>query len=321
MKETLKRTRDCLGMAPGPGAMLTIPSYLNGFAAGEAVLEQPAASDPELDRLLDRLYSQAAPFRPYRRSFVSRRLSARMNRRGVEDPAEYERLLHSDPTENAALLRSLRINVTGFFRDARVWGYLRDEWIPSIADRVTPASPLRIWSAGCSTGEEAYTWAVLLAEALGLERYRRSVRILGTDIDESSLAVARRGGYSEEQAEGVPAGLLPRYFDRTDGGYRVNGELMRSVRFMRHDLLSPPPVQGVDLLSCRNTLIYFTLEAQAEILTRFCGSLKETGHLLLGQCESAVGLERQPASSEQLAQISAACRLYRRRPTQDLNPH
>jgi two-component system, chemotaxis family, CheB/CheR fusion protein len=156
--------------------------------------------------------------------------------------------------------------------------------IPAIADRSEDA-PIRVWSAACASGQEAYSVAMLLAEALGEERFRSTVKIYATDVDDEALAAARHAWYPTKELAAVPDELRERCFDLTDSGGTFRPELRRAVIFGRHDLLQDPPISRIDLLVCRNTLMYFTGEAQTRVLRQFSFALRDTGHLFLGKSE------------------------------------
>jgi two-component system, chemotaxis family, CheB/CheR fusion protein len=148
-----------------------------------------------------------------------------------------------------------------------------------------PTETLRVWGAGCASGEEAYTLAILLTEMLGPAEVRDRVKIYATDVDEEALTHARHGSYSERKVRGVPTDLLDRYFDLTGGRYVFRKDLRRSVIFGRNDLVQDAPISRIDLLVSRNALMYFNAETQARILTRFHFALANTGVLFLGKAE------------------------------------
>jgi hypothetical protein len=148
------------------------------------------------------------------------------------------------------------------------------------------SEPIRAWSAGCATGEEAYTLAIVLAEALGADAFQRRVQIYATDVDEDALVQARAGTYSEQALEAVPADLRERYFERRTGSASFRGDARRPLVFGRHDLLRDAPISHLDLLVCRNTLMYFDAGAQAALLDRFRSALEGGGHLFLGRSET-----------------------------------
>jgi two-component system, chemotaxis family, CheB/CheR fusion protein len=245
-----------------------------------------SSAEHDLEVLLDYLRrSRGFDFTGYKRSSLSRRVQKRMQAVQVSSYLDYLDYLEVVPDEFTHLFNTILINVTGFFRDPAAWQYLREEIVPQILARKEPGEPMRIWSAGCASGEEAYTLALLMAEALGKEDIRDRVKIYATDIDEEALNQARAARYSQREVEGVPPELLGRYFEPNGQGYVFSKELRRAVIYGRHDLLKDAPISRVDLLVCRNTLMYFNADAQAHILARFSFALRDEGYLFLGRAE------------------------------------
>lgn len=209
----------------------------------------------------------------------------------VETYPAYLDYLEVHPEEFGALFNTILINVTSFFRDRAAWDYLDQEVLAPLLEAKDPSAPIRVWSAGVASGEEAYTVAILLAERLGLLEFQRRVKIYATDIDEEALALARQATYGERET--VPLGdLRDRYLTRVNGRYEVIKEVRRSVIFGRHDLLQDAPISRTDLLICRNTLMYFNADVQERILARFHFSLVEHGTLFLGKAETLLAQSR-----------------------------
>jgi two-component system CheB/CheR fusion protein len=210
-----------------------------------------------------------------------------MTRAGVDGGFEdYLDHLQVHPDAAAELFNTVFINVTGFFRDAETWEQLRLKIVPELLAR-KPAEPIRVWSAGCATGQEAYSIAIVLAEMLGIDEFRGRVKIYATDVDPGALAQARTAVYSTREQEGLSAEQLERYFEPTeDGRAAFRKDLRRSVIFGRNDLVQDAPISRIDLLACRNTLMYFNAETQARILARFHFALNPGGFLLLGKAET-----------------------------------
>jgi two-component system CheB/CheR fusion protein len=230
--------------------------------------------------------SRGFDFTGYKRSSLMRRINRRMAQVGVRDAyLDYIDYLQVHPDEFTYLFNTILINVTAFFRDPEAWDYLRDEVLePMIAAR--PAgSPIRVWSAGCASGEEAYTLAMVLAEILGVEGFRERAKIYATDVDAEQLNEARQATYGERDMQAVPAPLADRYFEPAGDKWIFRKDLRRSVIFGRNDLVQDAPISRVDLLSCRNTLMYFNAETQARILSRFHFALGDSGMLFLGKAE------------------------------------
>jgi PAS domain S-box-containing protein len=206
---------------------------------------------------------------------------------GVASLAKYRNHLETHPEEYDHLLDAILINVTSFFRDSPAWDYLAAEIVPRIVDGSTDRS-IRLCSAGCASGEEAYTLAMLFAEALGADEFRRRVKIYATDVDEGALNAARLAGYSNSQVTGVPAHLLTKYFESRGDRHVFRSDIRRAVVFGRQDVTQDAPIPYLDLLACRNTLMYFNGEIQTSILSRFHFALKDTGFLFLGRAEMLV---------------------------------
>ncbi|MBB5800726.1 two-component system CheB/CheR fusion protein [Saccharothrix ecbatanensis] len=224
-------------------------------------------------------------FTGYKRTSLMRRVHHRMSQVGIESHADYIDRLQVDPDEFNALFNTILINVTGFFRDREAWDCLRDDVVSAMLAERGPDEPIRVWSAGCASGEEAYTLAMVLAEVLGPERFRRQVKIYATDVDGEALAHARQAVYTERELEGVPPELVTTYFEPHQGRYAFRKDLRRTVIFGRNDLVQDAPISRIDLLVCRNTLMYFNQETQARILGRFHFALTPRGVLFLGKAE------------------------------------
>ncbi len=242
--------------------------------------------DPGLEQLLVFLkQNRSFDFTGYKRSSLTRRLKRRMMTVGIDTFGDYQDYLEVHPREFELLFNTILINFTGFFRDSEAWRHIADQIIPSILDTVPGDAPIRVWSAGCASGEEAYTIAMLFAEALGLQAARRRLKIYGTDVDEHALTQARQALFSERALQAVPAELRERYFEPVDDQYLFRKELRRALVFGRHDLMHDAPISRLDLLICRNTLIYFNRQSQKRIIANFHFALKETGYLFLGRAE------------------------------------
>src|SRR5215213_2228276 len=227
-------------------------------------------------------------FTGYKRSTIERRVAKRMGELELESYEDYVDHLELHPEEFAALFNTILINVTGFFRDPATWEYLASDVVPQlVASRPTDA-PLRVWCAGCATGEEAYTVAMVFANVLGEAGFIERVKIYATDVDEAALDVARHGVYAARQVEDVPRDALERFFERSDQRYTFRRDLRRAVIFGRNDLVQDAPISRIDLLVCRNTLMYFNAETQTHILGHFHFSLNERGYLFLSKSEMLI---------------------------------
>jgi len=224
-------------------------------------------------------------FTGYKRSSLMRRVNRRMAQAEVENYADYLDHLQVHQDEFTALFNTILINVTGFFRDREAWDYLRAEVLPQMLSQKDPSAPVRVWSAGCASGEEAYTLAVVLAEALGIDEFRQRVKIYATDVDEDGLTHARHAIYTERDMANVPPDLIHKYFESEGPRFTFRKDLRRSVIFGRNDLIQDAPISRNDLLVCRNVLMYFNAETQARILSRFHFALADRGVLFLGKAE------------------------------------
>jgi two-component system, chemotaxis family, CheB/CheR fusion protein len=248
-----------------------------------------ATGDGTLDQLLEFVKeTRGFDFTGYKRSSIERRVAKRMSEVGVEGYSDYLDYLELHGEEFAELFNTLLINVTSFFRDPQTWEHMASEIIPQLVASRDDGGPLRIWCAGSASGEEAYTVAMVFARVLGDNEFRERVKIYATDVDEEALDQARHGAYQPRQIEDVPRDALERFFERTDQRYVFRKDLRRSVIFGRNDLIQDAPISRIDLLVCRNTLMYFTAETQAQILRRFHFALNDEGILLLGKSEMLI---------------------------------
>jgi len=223
----------------------------------------------------------------YKRSTLRRRIQRRMDALHVTDLGGYLHRVENDAREAEALVSEMLIGVTQFFRDPEAFEALSREVVPSLLERASQQS-IRVWVPGCATGEEAYSLAILLRE----EARRKgqaipALQVFATDIDESALATARRGRYPAASAKDVPRDLLDTYFQKVDDEYEVVKEVRDGVIFSAHDVLSDPPFSRLDLVSCRNLLIYFHPAVQQRLIPLFHYALRAKGYLFLGSAEMA----------------------------------
>ena len=246
----------------------------------------PADSTPEFEDLLASIkLSRGFDFSGYKRASLRRRLDKRLGEVGCRDYPAYDEYLKAHPGEFALLFNTVLINVTAFFRDAAAWEYLSQETIPRLLAGKTSDEPIRVWSAGCASGQEPYSIAIALAEVLGWDAFRARVKIYATDIDEDALMQARSATYSPREVQSLSATLLEKYFTHEGDSYVFSRDLRRSLIFGRHDLLQDSPISRIDLLLCRNTIMYFSAEVQTGILARFHFAIKDGGFLFLGKAE------------------------------------
>ena len=237
---------------------------------------------PSFEALLQYMrQTRGFDFTSYKRATLCRRVAKRMGEVQVLTFEDYMDYLEVHTDEFAQLFDTVLINVTSFFRDPEAWATLASEVIPAI----TEGEAVRIWSAGCSSGEEAYTLAIVLVEALGEADFRERVKIYATDIDEGALSVARQGAYPSRVTEALDPELREKYFDAVDSRFVFRSDLRRSIIFGRHDLTVDAPISRLDLLVCRNTLMYLNAEAQHGVLERLNFALSPDGYLFLGRAE------------------------------------
>jgi two-component system CheB/CheR fusion protein len=243
-------------------------------------------SDRELYSLLEFLKgTRNFDFSNYKRASLERRLARRMQVVGIGTYADYQDFLEVHPEEFSPLFNSILINVTAFFRDPLTWNFLVENVLPSLVGNKPGSEPIRVWSAGCSSGEEPCSLAIVLAEILGKKAFQERVKIYATDIDEEALNQARKGRYTEKDLQAVPIDFREKYFEPSNGRFAFNPDLRRSIIFGRHDLFHDAPISRLDLLACRNTLMYFNADVQAQILPRFHFALNDQGYLFLGKAE------------------------------------
>ncbi len=244
--------------------------------------------DEELEELLRFIRDDRGfDFTGYKRASVGRRVRRRARELGFESLVAYRDVLEADIDEFTTLFNSVLINLTGFFRDPASWRYLEHEIVPEIVSRHDDDEPIRLWSAGCASGEEPYTLAMVMANHLGVEETARRVKIYATDIDLEALAQARAAVYSDRSLHDVPEELRAAYFepDVHQRGWVVMPTLRRTVVFGRLDLTRDPPISRVDLVACRNTLMYLNAETQAYVIPRLQYALRHDGYLFLGRAE------------------------------------
>jgi two-component system, chemotaxis family, CheB/CheR fusion protein len=250
-------------------------------------------------------------FTGYKRPSLQRRITKRMQELGVEDFATYEKRLRNEDAEFVRLFDTILINVTSFFRDEIAWDFLAQAILPQILDAKSGREPIRVWSTGCATGQEAYTLAIILTEALGEDAFRDRVKIYATDVDEDALSQGRHASYDPKAVEAVPESFREKYFERVNSNFVFRGDLRRSVIFGRHDLISDPPISRIDLLVSRNTLMYFDAVTQQQILRSFHFSLRDHGVLFLGSAEAIAN------HSQLFTPVDRKRRVFRKVPQED----
>ncbi|WP_437719816.1 CheR family methyltransferase [Sorangium sp. So ce861] len=265
-----------------------------------AYVEPPPDEDKRLQSLLDLVRERSGiDFKKYKQATILRRLRRRMAATDTDTIDEYMRYLAEHPEEHQRLVNSFLIKVTEFMRDPDLFAHLRDVVLPAlVAHARSDNKSLRIWSAGCATGEEAYSLAILVSELLGPELDSFNVRIFSTDLDSEAVAFARRGVYGASAVEELPSDLIDRYFVAIDGQYQVKKRIRNLTVFGEHDLGQRAPFPHLDLVLCRNVLIYFTSDLQRRTLHLFAFSLREGGYLVLGKAETTSPLSEYFAASD-----------------------
>jgi two-component system CheB/CheR fusion protein len=225
-------------------------------------------------------------FTYYKQSTVQRRIARRQFVLKIADLRNYARYLTDHPEEVKTLFDDLLIQVTSFFRDPEAFDFLKAHILPKLMKETDRKVPIRIWVPGCSTGEEAYSIAIVFLELLEKTKDRRQLQIFASDISEQAIQRARRGLYAEATAKDVSKARLRRFFEKTEDGYRIAKSVRDTCLFSKHDVASDPPFAKIDLISCRNVLIYFTSELQKRVLPIFHYALKPGGILWLGRSET-----------------------------------
>ena len=266
--------------------------------AEESGAAPSAGQEALLHQIFGRLRARTGhDFSGHKRSTVLRRLDRRLRFNGVQTLPDYIRLLQESEDETRALFQDLLISVSSFFRDEPVFAELEGAVVPKLFEGKGPGEAVRVWVAGCATGEEAYSVAILLCEHAATLASPPRIQLFATDIDKHACAVAREGLYPETIASDVSAHRLERFFEQENGGYRVKKAVREIVLFATHDLLQDPPFSRLDLVTCRNVLIYFGAEAQRSALECFHYALRPQGFLLLGTAERAEANELFEAHS------------------------
>ncbi len=291
-----------------------IPDALVKFDRGMALTHTHADAAPRdsardwLPAFIDLLRTKTAhDFTLYKPGTLRRRIERRMAMAAIETNSvdRYLDVLRSDPRELDLLAKDLLINVTSFFRDSKVFALLEEKIVPDLVRDHVSDDPIRIWIAGCSTGEEAYSLAMLFLEHIPATRHNVGLQVFASDVDRDAIASARDGVYPESIAADVSPARLGRFFSKEDHGYRVAPELRSALVFTVQDVLTDPPFARLDLISCRNLLIYLDAEAQAKVISLFHFALNEGGILLLGNSETAGN------AGDHFQVISKPERLYR----------
>ena len=278
---------------------------------GVAPPSEPLAGGPEaLAQIFGMLREKSGlDFTLYRQTTIRRRIARRMLIHGVGTLDAYRRYLEEHPSQVQALSHDLLVNVTRFFRDADAFRILQRSVFPSIIKQRPANAPIRIWAPGCATGEEAYSLAIELLESLGDETATVPIQLFGTDVSETAIVKARAGIYPENIELDVPEARLRRFFVKLDGQYQVRKTVRELCVFAKHNLATDPPFSKMDLIVCRNVLIYLEAELQRRVLSVFHYALKTPGFLMLGVSETVGSL------SDLFSVVDKKYKVYAKRPT------
>lgn len=255
---------------------------------GMSDAENKAAFQRILCKLLDK---RGLDFTEYRLSFLERRVESRLLAHRVEDFASYDKILESQPEELNRLFDTLTINVAEFFRDPAIWAYLEPNVFAPLVKR---ERSIRIWSAGCASGEEPYSIAIAIKEMVDKTPRHGSIKIMGSDVDPLALARARRGIYSRSALAKIPQARLEAFFTKRkemEDGYEVSQDIRSMVKFYEHNYLKPPTFldRAADVIFCRNSMIYLRNEAKNKAVSMFHHMLVPGGYLVLGVTEVLIG--------------------------------
>ncbi len=273
----------------------------------------PARDDMALGRILKALHAKfGVDFGEYKRATLERRVAARMVFAGTAALRDYVTLVLGDPHESRALYEDILVNVTSFFRDPGVFATLARDTVPAILRDKRADSPIRVWVAGCATGEEVYSLAILLLELVG--DGPPDVQVIGTDVSHAVVATARAGEYSDAALAGMSEDRRAKYFVQTAAGHRINDAVRDRCSFFQHDVAQDPPLAHIDLVSCRNVLMYFQPRVQLRLLALLHRALEPRGVLMLGRAEGIAG------SDHLFSLLDFTSRLFARRATVNPDP-
>ncbi len=239
----------------------------------------------------------------YRDDYLKRRFSVRLRATGTKTYSRYVRYLKKNAAELPLVLNDLTINFTSFFRDPDVYVYLEKTVLP----RLFKAPEVKIWSAGCATGEEPYSLAILVHRLQEKKPSDCKVKIYASDLDDDALAKAVRGEYSTKQLKGVDEAIIAKYFLNSGVSYRVKDNIRRLVRFEKHDLMKSYPHNSLDLILCRNVMIFFSRESQRQVHMHFYNALREGGYLVTGKSEILGG-----EAEKRFLCYDVNCRVYQK---------
>ncbi len=303
-------------VAPPEKLPLELINFLNQVPVVKSNLNVEVKDKSAFEKIIILLRTHTGnDFSLYKKNTIHRRIERRMGIHKIDDIYSYVHFLQENPREVHILFKELMIGVTNFFRDAPVWENLKEKIIPALIDKVKPNTQLRAWVPGCSTGEEAYTLAIVFKEALEKVNLnlRISLQIFASDIDSDAIEIARKGLFAENIAADVSPKRLNRFFIKSDDGYRISTEIREMVIFAHHNIIMHPPFTNIDILSCRNLLIYVDTELQRKLFGLFYYSLNPEGILVLGTSET-LGVQ-----SHLFTPVDSVHKIFKRSVT-NLNP-
>ena len=276
-----------LPVAEIPARIADYHQRLRQFDGSSLQSAEPVDESEALRDVLSLLHVRTGhDFVNYKAGTLLRRIQRRMNVGGISSLGGYARLVREQPEEAVALMKDLLISVTHFFRDHDAFKALEERVIPRLFDNKGHDDQVRVWVPGCATGEEAYSVAMLLAEFVEGRADAAGIQVFATDLDEQAIAGARDGFYTESDVADIPEKRLERFFHHEGNGYRIRRDLRETMLFAHHNVIKDPPFSHLDLITCRNLLIYLNRTAQQRVLETFHFALRPGGHLLLGPSES-----------------------------------
>lgn len=291
-----------------PGELI---SFLNHVPLNKSVINPEIKDKSALEKIIILLRTHTGnDFSLYKKNTVYRRIERRMGIHKIDEIYSYVHFLQENPKEVHILFKELMIGVTNFFRDPLVWEKLKEKVIPDLIEKAGPNKQLRAWIPGCSTGEEAYTLAIVFKEVLEAKFPNKgmTLQIFASDLDDDAIHIARKGMFTENIATDVSSRRLSRFFTKAEDGYIINTEIREMIVFAQHNIIMHPPFTNIDILSCRNLMIYLDPELQRKLLGLFYYSLNHEGILVLGTSES-LGEQGNLFSS-----LDSSLKIFRRSP-------
>lgn len=284
----------------------TIVDYVNNVVPLEASLLEIKKDDKHMDAIIDLVNStHPMDFSEYKSTTILRRIKRRAAHHHFDKLKDYLQFLKANPDEVQALAQEFLISVSSFFRDAEAFEFIREEVIPGILKQLKPGEEIKLWVAGCATGEEAYSFAMLLCEQLTGEYKNTIVKIFATDVDDLALAQASKGLYSDVISKQLSPERLDTHFIQEGNNYRVKPDIRKMLIFAHHDVVKNPPYCNMHLISCRNMLIYMTPVLQKKIYQMLLFGVKKDGYLFLGPSENPMSI------LEQLDVINKKWKIYK----------